>query len=154
MDGSGFDFTPYDTTQTGQLDQLVVLHSGYGAEFGEPPTECSMNSVANRIWSAGTANIGEPWVGRQNIQLLSWALTSAFDSPLCSNVPAKMGQIVHEYIHGWDVPDLYDQDDTEGIIMPGGIGYLDPMSSPFGWYVPNKIVHRSIHVFVLEKANP
>jgi M6 family metalloprotease-like protein len=136
MDAAGFDFTPYDSLKVGELDHLVILTSGYAAESGEPQSGCNMNPAADRIWSLGSAFYSDNWIGRQNIKAQSWALTSVYDSELCSNIPAKMGQIVHEITHGWEVPDLYDQDsDGDEYILPGGIGYFDIMSSPWGWYV-------------------
>ena len=134
MDNNDFDFTPYDSLDIGELDQLVILTSGYGAEYGEPDTGCNINTVQNRIWSTGTPYSTEPWIGRQNIKVNSWTISSAYDSQLCGNIPAKIGPIIHEYTHGWDVPDLHDESLSDPVI-PGGVGFFDIMSSSVGWYV-------------------
>lgn len=145
MDAAGFDFAPYDSLGVGELDQLVILTSGYSAEYGEPPAGCSINSVANRIWSTGVPFNSQGWVGRQGIKANAWAITSAYDNTLCGNIMAKMGTALHEITHGWDTPDLYDQDVTgDTYINPGGVGVFDIMSSYFGWKVnPSKPGHMS-----------
>lgn len=45
-----------------------------------------------------------------------------------------MGIFTHEFMHGFGLSDLYDQDlDEEGLANLGGLGLFDTMSSTWGW---------------------
>ena len=141
LDNEGFDFQPYDFDQNGSLDHLVVITNGYGAELGIPAADCDVNSPYDRIWSQGFPNIGDGWMSSSGIGLGAVAITSAFDDGLCESKPTEMGLILHEYIHGFGVPDLYDADVEEDAIPLGGTGKFCIMSNQYGWYV------RSIYYF-------
>jgi M6 family metalloprotease-like protein len=133
---SGYDFAPLDTQGWGVLDHLVIIHSGMGAEFGDPPTKrtgCDA-PARDRIWSQGIASTVNGWNSADYAYTVSpFVLAGAFDPEVCSNNPANMGVITHEYMHGFDLPDLYDQDKDDGGIFIGGTGKFCLMSSDFGW---------------------
>lgn len=91
---SGYDFFPLDSDRWGDLDQLVVLHSGYPAESG--PNACTGNPPQNRIWSQGTAVTANGWQSPDlSFTVSTYMLGSAFTGGLCNGVPQKHGLIVH-----------------------------------------------------------
>ena len=55
------DFAKLDTGGWGTLDHLVAIHSGYGAEFGNPKDGCDLNKEQDRIWSQGTQFSTDGW---------------------------------------------------------------------------------------------
>jgi M6 family metalloprotease-like protein len=131
-----FSFDPYDSDKDGVLDHLVVLTSGYGAELGVPPDGCDLNQPADRVWSQGFPTISDGWTSsKSGMKLDTFALTSAFDDGLCQSKSAEMGLILHEYIHGFYLPDLYDTDLDDTYLPTGGTGSFDILSSQYGWYV-------------------
>lgn len=104
MDAQGFDWSPYDQAgadigsnsggSDGFLDHLVVIHSGIGAEHGDPPGPCDnpdtadivFPQVMDRIWSQGAGAVSDPWTGSSGIQLGGFAISGAFEKPLCDMV--------------------------------------------------------------------
>lgn len=91
---SGYDFIQLDSDRWGDLDHLVVLHSGYPAESG--PNACTGNSPENRIWSQGTAVTANGWNSPDgSFSASTYMLGSAFTGGLCKGIPQKHGLIVH-----------------------------------------------------------
>lgn len=119
------------------LNHLVVLHSGYAAEHGTRP--CLTDNVpANRIWSQGTASSPEGWLSKDYYQVNGHAIASALGEPKCDGAAATaksaaMGVITHEYLHGFGLLDMYDQDRDDARIKMGGTGRYDIMSNANGW---------------------
>lgn len=134
---SGYDFMPLDSDMWGDLDQFFVIHSGYSAELGEPPEGCALNPKSNRIWSQGSATTpNNGWVSPDGAYTVSsFGMTGAFDEGLCQGKPAEMGVIVHEFLHEFGLPEMYDEDYEEAPIPLGGIGKFSIMSNIYGWYV-------------------
>jgi immune inhibitor A len=63
-------------------------------------------------------------------------LLISFSSCEGSNVKANflgLGTIQHEYLHGFGLYDLYDQDIDDAKIAIGGTGRFDIMSNAMGW---------------------
>jgi M6 family metalloprotease-like protein len=44
-----------------------------------------------------------------------------------------MGVATHEYTHGFNVKDKYDEDTNENVTGTGGLGAFDIMSFAYGW---------------------
>jgi M6 family metalloprotease-like protein len=139
LEDDGYDFTKYDSDGDGVMDMFVVLHSGYAAEGGNTfPDGCTLNDANHRIWSQGFPNVADEWTSSEksgSIIFNNFAIASAFTTELCKGIYNKMGIIVHEYLHGIGLPDLYDQDLDDEYIPVGGTGSFDPMSNQYGWYV-------------------
>lgn len=128
------DFSKLDSGGWGTLDHLVVIHSGYGAEFGEPEAGCVENAEKNRLWSKGYAMSLAGWNSPDFLYTVSnWAYAGAFDPLFCQYNPANIGVLAHEYLHGFNLEDLYDQDADEENIYLGGVGRFDIMSNTWGW---------------------
>ena len=93
-----------------------------------------MNKQEDRIWSQGTPASPGGWNSPDYAYAVTTYVTAgAFDPNLCSGKPANMGIITHEYMHGFGLFDLYDQDLDEPDINIGGTGRFCLMSSSFGW---------------------
>jgi hypothetical protein len=92
---SGYDFAPLDSDLVGDLDHLIVLHSGYNAESGATDS-CAGNTPENRIWSQGRASTANGWRSPdQAFTVSTYMIGSGFTGNLCDGVPQKHGLIVH-----------------------------------------------------------
>lgn len=122
----------------GMLNHLVIVNSGYGAEYG--PLKCLSNEPPqNRIWSQGTASSQNGWLSKDFYQVNGFAIGSAFVTPTCNGntvvAPTSgNGVFQHEMGHGFGLPDLYDQDkNAPKLNLLGGIGRFDIMCNAHGW---------------------
>jgi M6 family metalloprotease-like protein len=108
---------------TGILDHLVVIHSSWGAELGGAGT-CNANEQPDRIWSQGSAANNGEGIKLQsgNFQVGGYTIGSSMGARICTKEAAKLGVITHEYLHGFKLVDLYDQDSDEGPVSIGGVG--------------------------------
>ena len=131
MEAAGFDFSPYDSDGDNIFDHLHVIHSGPPAELGA--FECT-GAVEDMIWSQGSyaAGVGT-YVTGSGIALGGYTISSAITDDVCSNTPTNMAVAAHEYIHGFKIADLYDQDFSEPVTGVGGVGAFDTMSYAYGW---------------------
>jgi M6 family metalloprotease-like protein len=154
---AGVDWVNGYISDWGLINHLVVLHSGYAAEYG-PKSPCLSNEPpSNRIWSQGTASSPEGWQSPDFYQVNGFAIGSAFQPPTCNGneVQAEflnMGVIQHEYLHGFGLYDMYDQD-TDGREKPsalGGLGRFDIMSNSAGW---NQNSHIPGHMGAFSRSN-
>jgi hypothetical protein len=117
-------------TDWGILNNVVVIHSGYGAELG--PSPCLKHEPPEqRIWSVGAGVSTEGWLSKDYYSVNGIAFASAVKPPKCEGDkelparPANMGVITHEYLHTFGLIDLYDQDGDEKPIPLGGTGRFD-----------------------------
>jgi M6 family metalloprotease-like protein len=131
LDNPGFDFDHYDQDGDGVLDSVVFLHSGYGAERGSVDCETG-TSWENRIWSHAMMRAkDDAWVSKSGkVRLGAYMVTSAYRGRCYTNI-ARIGLVVHEYLHTLGLPDLYG---TSGSIGPalGGLAGYDTMANPGG----------------------
>ena len=92
----------------GKINHLVAIHSGFAAEYG--PRPCLPDEPPqNRIWSQGSASSPVGWTSSDYFSINTYAVGSALEEPRCNKgdksklmkpVPAGMGVILHEYLHG------------------------------------------------------
>lgn len=170
LDASGIDWTPYDVDFDGNLDAVLVIHSGFAAEQGNG-AECGLPDPLSRIHSQGHA-ASQAWTSASFTTYLSgYAIAPAFDR-MCPGRPASMGTMTHEWIHTFNTPDLYNLGPSGGSL--GGIGLYDIMSNAYGpigngtassmsvftknltgWLVPTEIVADGVYTInaVLTNAN-
>ena len=132
LDDDGYDFISLDSDQNGDFDHVVVVHSGYPAELGNPNDGCT-GDANNRIWSQGfTSSSG--WLSSDfSSSVSNYVLVGAFTEGFCDGNPVEMGVVVHEYMHGFGLLDLYDEDYEEETILIGGAGKFGLMSNSYGW---------------------
>ncbi len=128
VDGT-VDFSPYDNDGDGDVDVLLVIHSGTGAEMSGGLTD-----IWSHKWGITPKLTGDGvYVREYTVQPEFW------------HTPGDMtlGVYAHELLHGFGLPDLYDTDySSRGIgnwcIMasgswsgPGGLG--GSPSHPCAW---------------------
>jgi M6 family metalloprotease-like protein len=124
-----FTWDDYDVNFDNFIDNVVFLHSGYGAEYGE--TDAGGTASESRIWShaVGAQTRSKRWQSRNFfIDLGSYSVTSVYRGIMNENI-ARLGIMTHELLHTLGVPDLYDKGRAD---LGGGTGQFSIMSSPWG----------------------
>ena len=122
-----WDWSEYDMDGNGDLDSVVMIHSGYGAETFT--TDCFGAEYQNRIWAHGELpsiqlhSVGKnvavclfpsgvflssyaafsrsrnSWKSKDgSVKLNGYTVSSAFDGD-CGDESGKIGLTVHEYMH-------------------------------------------------------
>eukprot|EP00980_Cylindrotheca_fusiformis_P008001 scaffold1706_cov116-Cylindrotheca_fusiformis.AAC.4 len=165
-----FNWTTYDEDMDGVIDSLVVMHSGYGAEYGK--TDPDGVTAENRIWSH---SMGPQMNGGWNsssgsYRLGTYAVVSAFHGHESQNI-TKIGVVLRELLHTFGLPDLFDtsRDDQGGGIGSYSImsnawgqgndgtfpGHLDPWSKiTLGWVTPKRIVASGTYSMLPSEYEP
>jgi immune inhibitor A len=97
VDGT-VDFSPYDNDGDGDVDVLLVIHAGTGAELSG-----STSDIWSHKWGITPKMTGDGvYVSAYTVQPEFW--NTARDMTL--------GVYAHELLHGFGLPDLYDTDNT------------------------------------------
>lgn len=127
LDASGFDFMPFDQDNDVVIDAVAILHSGYAAELGA--ADCSngrgrLDRIQSHYAKAGTPK----HFGGYGHMLSSYIVASAFIGSCNANM-ARLGIIMHETIHLFGMPELYDVGGaySDSGCCVGGIGGYDIM---------------------------
>lgn len=120
----------FDKDMDGNLDSVLVIHSGHASEHGPNCGFDRTTPPGNRIQSQGHRGSDSAWMkSDQSIGLSGFAIASAFH--LCSTEKAAtMGTPTHELLHTFGTPDLYDLGSSHGKL--GGTGLYDIMSNSNG----------------------
>ena len=121
---AGVDFSQYDNDSDGDVDGILAIHSGPGAEQG---------SQGEYIWShrwvlnGGTAG----QVTYDGVRINDYMINPETRTAGAVSNLVGIGVICHEFGHNLGLPDLYDTDDinggSEGIGewgLMGSAGYL------------------------------
>ncbi|MEW5795749.1 MAG: M6 family metalloprotease domain-containing protein [Candidatus Zixiibacteriota bacterium] len=101
------NFNPYDNDNDGDVDVLLVVHSGTGAELSGSTTD-----IWSHKWGINPRLTGDGvYVNNFTVQPEFW------------NAPRDMtiGVFAHELLHGFGLPDLYDTDGG-GQFVSNGVG--------------------------------
>lgn len=123
-----WDWSQFDVDQDGQLDAVVMMHSGIdGVTAG---TDCKGKDSSKRIYSHAYATTNaDVWTSADStVTLNGYAVASVYNGN-CDREPFTIGIVCHEYMHTMGLPDLYDGTDTE---IAEGVGLWDIMSDPYG----------------------
>lgn len=133
LDDNSFDFGPFDSDGNGELDLTIFIHSGYDGLTGQ--VDCETGATPDRRISSHARNgasISE-FVSSAGIRLGPYSVAPAFVNS-CGLKLGAIGIILHETIHTFDLPDLYDNevinDPTNNSL--GGIDYYDVMANTAG----------------------
>jgi len=131
LDNEFFDFKPFDSDFDRRLDLTVFLHSGYDGTSGG--TDCETGKTAQqRVAShARTGADLSTWRSSSQIKLGAYVVASAFRET-CDTEIGRIGTIVHELIHPFGLPDLYDMEAGYGTGNIGGIDRFGVMANPSG----------------------
>ena len=129
LEADGVDFSEYDLNNDEKIDAIILLHSGYQAEIGS--VDCYTNAATiNRIWSHAIPNPTAPWVSATSgISLDNYAVGAALRG-VCNNQIARLGVLVHEFLHLFGLPDL---NDNRGDYVGHGLGHYSIMSNRKLW---------------------
>lgn len=149
------NFADFDQNNDGYVDAITFIHSGYGAEAGEPGRSA-------RIWSAKAALASDWESAENNSQGVKVKVKPFHTEPALWGTSGteitRIAVICHEMCHFFGLPDLYDTDrdpaslsQGAGIfcLMANGWGYDGTQLRPshlsawckaqLGWVTPNEI---------------
>ncbi|KAL3939248.1 MAG: hypothetical protein SGBAC_005998 [Bacillariaceae sp.] len=123
-----FNWDKYDEDRDGMVDSLVVMHSGYGAEYGNADPLGAASK--DRIWSH---SMGPPEKDLWNsvhaqYSVGTYTVASAFHGHEGKQI-TKVGVVLHELLHTLSLPHLYDVSRSD---RGGGAGAYSIMSNPWG----------------------
>ena len=124
----GWDWSKFDMDGNGELDSVVIVHSGYGAET--VTTDCFGADFNDRIWAhAFSSTRRDSWTSKDgSVRINGYTMASALDGD-CETVLGKIGLTCHEYMHTLGLEDLYDGVDP---LAAYGVGAFDIMADPYG----------------------
>ncbi|MES2558510.1 MAG: M6 family metalloprotease domain-containing protein [Bacteroidota bacterium] len=111
---SGIDFSDYDNNKDGDLDGLVIFHSGLGAEQGKN----------GYIWSHRSSLWGGTDRTYDGVNISNYCINPS-KRDFSGITQVRIGVVTHEFGHILGLPDLYDTDqNSEGAgnwcLMAGG----------------------------------
>lgn len=92
------DWSKYDVDEDGALDAVMLLHSGWASERSYDPSCPGGLEPLQRLQSMAGPSSNGAWRSKLNDKywLSGYGIASAFDTT-CSNTPALMGVITHEF---------------------------------------------------------
>lgn len=111
----GIDFSQFDNNGDGELDGLVIFHSGFGAEQGKN----------GYIWSHRWSLWGSSDRNYDGVHISNYCINPAKRDFGNGITQVRVGVVTHEFGHILGLPDLYDTDqNSEGggnwCLMAGG----------------------------------
>lgn len=147
----GFDFSPYDTTGDGEIDNIFFFYAGFGEADGGPE---------NTIWPhAHYLDLVEEAEARvyDGVKLNHYACSNELIYPKNVNgriLPDGIGSVVHEFTHVMGFPDLYSTMGEDCVtpyhwsVMDIGLYHNNSRTPPalsafermaFGWITPEDL---------------
>lgn len=111
LEANGFDFSPFDNDGDGYVDEIILIHSGYGEQY--------TGSGDTAIWSHAF-HLADNAVTYDGVVLDNYIIgPELFGSSGAQ--PNPIGTVAHEFAHSLGIPDIYDVD------LDGSGGYaFDP----------------------------
>ena len=131
------DWDRFDRNRDGNIDAVLVLHSGFASEAGFG-TACNANTPENRIRSQGyVSSLEGSWTSlnpksASRVRLDGYAVASAFSGVCDTEQSAQIGVMTHEWLHTFGALDVYDNYFSAKPGIYGGLGSFDIMANPFG----------------------
>ncbi|KAL3924248.1 MAG: hypothetical protein SGILL_001161 [Bacillariaceae sp.] len=131
LDNKNFDFSKYDSNGDNEIDLTIFLHSGYDGIY--PGKDCYTDvSPQDRVASHYRLRSSESkWVSKAGYKLGSYVVSPAYYGN-CDYEINGMGVIIHEIIHAFGIPDLYDTGEFASTGYLGGIDRYGIMANPWG----------------------
>ena len=132
---TGTDFSKYDWTGDGNVDQVFVIYAGYAESNGAPdytiwPHEHDLHSARN------LKKDGNGPISLDGVTVDTYACTSELTGNEGNNI-CGIGTAAHEFSHCLGLPDFYDTS-TEGKGVGMGVwSLMDEGSYMHGGYVPS-----------------
>jgi M6 family metalloprotease-like protein len=118
-EGDGVDFSQYDNDSNGSVDGIMVIHAGYGQEYG--------GVTSDAIWS----HRWDLWTDERNydgVTISDYTTVPELGGNSGATI-SGIGIIAHEFGHNLGLPDYYDVDGSGSGGESGGTGKWDVMSS-------------------------
>jgi M6 family metalloprotease-like protein len=130
LDSSNIDFSQYDSDGDSEIDMTIFLHSGYDGVY--PGDDCKTGvSPSERIGSHYRLRSSQStWVSKSGYKLGSYVVVPAYYGN-CDLEINGMGVMLHEIIHSFGIPELYEPGDFAASGYLGGIDYYDIMANPW-----------------------
>lgn len=100
VEANGFDFSPYDNDKDGYVDEVVIMHAGYGEQFIGAGDTC--------IWSHAYS-MNDLAVEYDGVVMDNYVICCELYGSSGSDIN-NIGTVVHEFAHSLAMPDLYDID--------------------------------------------
>ncbi|MCP4151628.1 MAG: M6 family metalloprotease domain-containing protein [bacterium] len=116
-EAGGLDFSSFDNDGDGNVDGIIVIHSGYDEAAGAPAS-----SIWSHAWDLG--NLARTYDG----VTISKYCTSPELAGISGTNITDIGVLVHEFGHNLGLPDTYDTDYGQGGGQAYGLGYYDVMA--------------------------
>jgi M6 family metalloprotease-like protein len=134
LEATALPFSDFDQNGDGALDLTVFIHSGYDGRIGN--VDCNTGATSEQRIAAHSLSSAQQstWQSLVDGKVLgAYAVASAFRGACDADI-ARLGVLVHEMLHPFGLPDLYDR---AGPFDPlsarlGGLGNYDIMSNPSG----------------------
>lgn len=160
---AGTNFSLYDNNSDGDVDGILAVHSGPGAEIG---AQTGLYIWSHR-WVLNGGNMGS--VIYDGVRINDYMINPEVRSATNQNI-SGIGVFCHEFGHNLGLPDLYDTDqsngDSEGIgnwcLMAGG-AYSGNSNRPsnfsawckeeLGWDNPTNISIGTTGIYTLNPAS-
>ena len=123
---SDFNWYDFDTDFDGEIDSLVVVHSGYGAALGGRDEDGTPQDGRIQSHATSTAIPKAFTSAETRIQTGNHIVITGYRGTDGQRI-ARLNIAIHEFTHTFGIPDLYDID---------GVGYgaggFDSMAFPYG----------------------
>jgi len=111
-ENAGVDFSLYDNDNDDIVDDLIIIHAGYGEEAG-----ANENTIWSHHWT-----LGDYQRTYDGVTINKYAIVPELRNFFGNNIN-NIGVICHEFGHSLGLPDLYDTDlSSEGIGRWGLMG--------------------------------
>lgn len=166
---AGANFANYDNDNDGDVDGILVVHSGPGAETGIPNRN---RHIWSHRWvmSGGSSVPGGGSVTYDGKFINDYMINPETRGTLTNPRLVGIGVFCHEFGHNLGLPDLYDTDasngDSEGIgnwaVMAGGTwlggehrpgGFCAWSKEDLGWISPTALTATSTGTYSLKPAS-
>lgn len=118
-EADGVDFSQYDNDGNGYVDGIMVIHAGYGEEYG--------GVTSDAIWSHRW-DLGDEPRYYDGVTITDYTTVPELGGNSGSTI-SGIGISAHEFGHNLGLPDYYDVDGTGSGGESGGTGRWDVMSN-------------------------
>jgi M6 family metalloprotease-like protein len=130
LEKTNIDFSLYDSDGDNEIDMTIFLHSGYDGLY--PGDDCETGlTPQERIASQYRLRAYEStWESESGYKLGSYVVAPAYYG-VCGQEINGMGVIIHEIIHSFGIPELYDSAGFSPTGFLGGIDFYSIMANPW-----------------------
>lgn len=100
LEANGFDFSPFDNDGDGYVDEIILIHSGYGEQY--------TGSGDTAIWSHAF-QMGDLAVSYDGVMMDNYIIAPELYGSSGTQLNS-IGTVAHEFAHSLGIPDIYDVD--------------------------------------------